>query len=114
MKLLGLEHALIGAVMGALVAIAVRPFQSRIEAARRLFVSTLCGTLSMPIVEMFFGLPESPQMRVALGFFIAVWAWYVLGIILGTLEARKDQDAIKIAGDIMRAKNGGSPDGGNT
>lgn len=110
MKLFGLEHALIGAVMGGLVALAVRPFQSRLEATRRLFVSAACGTMSMPIVELFFSLPASPQMRVATGFAIAILAWWVLGIILGTLEARRDQDAIKIMGDIMRAKSGRDED----
>lgn len=102
--LFGLEHALIGAIMGALVALAVKPFKTRTEAFRRFFSSCVFGAMSEPPIRLWLRAENTVEMRVAVGFMVALLAWWLLGIAINTLDRRRNQDAIEIFREIKSGK----------
>lgn len=100
----GLAHALFGAVSGAVLALAIRPFKTKQEALRRFLVSCLFGSLTEPVARSMLALDNTVEMRVAIGFLLAVMAWWLLGIVINTLERRQKQDIIDILKDIKKTE----------
>lgn len=99
--MMGLAQALFGSVAGAVIALAVKPFKTRQEALRRFFTSCFFGALVEPMARAWMGFENTVEMRVAIGFVLAVSAWWLLGLLLTTLERRgRNGDLVDLIKDI--------------
>ena len=104
----------IAGILGGSVALTLDPPKTRIDLARRLFVSAVCGVVFPGPTLRYFGLtlidpttklPDYESI-LAVGVVWGVAGWFVLGLIVRFFTNRRDRDALDAARDVRDAITG--------